>query len=308
MINRNLIRTRVLQVAYSWYQNKNKDLLKLENELLFGLRKSYDLYYYHLQLLIELTNLQEERIEAKRNKYLPSEEDLNPNTRLIDNRFMQQLRSNRVLISYFNERPMTWEGHESFIKKTLDDIVAADFYQDYINAEEDNYETDKEFWRKAFRELIYLNEDLDNLLEEESIYWNDDVEIVQSFVLKTIRQFKEDTGEFQALLPMFRDEEDKQFAVRLLRNAVNSEEHYRKLIENHADTWDFERIAFMDLLVMQLALAEIHTFDNIPTRVTLNEYIELAKAYSTPKRSMFINGVLDSIVTQLKKENVIFKQ
>lgn len=307
MINRNIIRTRVLQVAYSWYKNKNKDLLNLEKELLFGLRKSYDLYYYHLLLLIELTNLQEARIEAKRNKYLPTEEDLNPNTRLIENKFIQQLRLNRTFNTYLNNRPMTWDEHESFIKKTLDDILNSEFYEIYANEEENDYDKDKEFWRRAFRELIYLNEELDDILEEESIYWNDDVEIVQSFVLKTIRQFKEETGELQPLLPMFRDEEDKEFAISLLRDAVQNETKYRDLIENHTEKWDFERIAFMDMIIMQLALAEFHTFDNIPARVTLNEYIELAKAYSTPRSSQFINGVLDAILKQLREERIIIK-
>lgn len=307
MINRNIIRTRVLQVTYSWYKNKNKDLLKLENELLFGLRKSYDLYYYHLLLLIELTNLQEARIEAKRNKYLPTEEDLNPNTRLIDNKFIKQLRANRTLNTYLNNRPMTWDEHETFIKKTLDEIVNSDFYHFYAFVDDNDYDKDKEFWRRAFREIIYINDELDDILEEESIYWNDDIEIVQSFVLKTIRQFKQEAGELQPLLPMFRDEEDKQFAVKLLRNAINNETKYRELIENHTEKWDFERIAFMDMIIMQLAIAELHAFEDIPTRVTLNEYIELAKAYSTPRSSQFINGILDAVLKQLREEKIIFK-
>ena len=307
MINRNLIRIRIVQIVYSWYQNKNKDLRSLEKELLFGLQKSYDLYYYLLLLMVDITKAYEAKVETRRNKFLPTEEDLNPNMRLIENAFIKQLEQNRQFINYLSDYPMTWDDHESFVKKLLEEILASDLYLNYSTDEETSYDADKEFWRQAFKQFIYNNEALDDILEDESIYWNDDIETVQSFTLKTIRQFKKEAGEDQQLLPMFRNFDDKSFALKLLHNTILNQEEYRELIEEHTDKWDFDRIAFMDMIIMQVALSEIHTFDDIPTSVSMNEYIELSKSYSTPKSGTFINGVLDAIVTKLKKDSVIFK-
>lgn len=307
MINRNLIRTRIIQIVYSWYQNPNKDLRSVEKELLMGLQKSYDLYHYLLILMLELTRTQELRIETKRNKFLPTDEDLNPNTRFIDNKFIQQLSTNKQLNKYIAERPMSWTENDTFIKNLLDEILASETYADYIANEDTSFDADREFWRKIFKQSIYCNETLDELLEDESIYWNDDIEIVQTFVLKTIKQFAEKSEADQPLLPMFKSEEDRQFAIKLLHDAILNEDKYRKLIEENTDKWDFDRIAFMDLMIMQVALAEICTFPSIPTSVSLNEYIEIAKSYSTSKSGTFINGVLDAVVSQLRKENIIFK-
>ena len=308
MINRNLIRTRVVQLVYSWYKNTNRDLRNTEKELLFGLQKSYDLYFYLLLLMIEITKVYENRVEAKRNKFLPSEEDLNPNTHLIDNKFISQLRNTDDFNKYLAERPMSWENNESFVKNLLDRIVESEAYKEYTQIQNPLYADDREFWRKSFKQFIYLNEELDDILEDESIYWNDDIEIVQTFVLKSIKQFSEEKGEKQSLLPMFKDEEDRNYALKLLHDTILNEKKYRALIEQHTDKWDFERIAFMDLIIMQVALAEIFTFESIPSNVSLNEYIEIAKSYSTPKSGIFINGILDSIVNDLKKENKIFKR
>lgn len=307
MINRNLIRTRVVQITYSWYQNENRDLRNTEKELLFGLQKSYDLYYYLLLLMVEITKAYDNRIETKRNKFLPSEEDLNPNTKLVDNKFIRQLSDNKQFNAYLAERPMTWEPNDVFVKNTLDKILASETYAEYSKLENPSYADDREFWRKAFKQFIYLNEELDDILEDESIYWNDDIEIVQTFVLKTIKQFSEEKADTQPLLPMFKDDQDKQYALKLLHNTVLNEKQYRELIEKHTEKWDFERIAFMDVVIMQVALSEIFSFESIPTSVTLNEYIEIAKAYSTPKSGTFVNGILDAIVNDVKKKNLIFK-
>ncbi len=307
MINRNLIRIRIVQIVYSWYQNTNNDLRKTEKELLFGLQKSYDLYYYLLLLMVDLTTAYENRVESKRNKYLPSHDDLNPNTHLINNKFMHQLRENEQLKKQLTDRPMIWDADNSFVKNLLDKILVSEVYRDYTELTAPTYEQDREFWRKIFKKYIYLNEELDDILEDESIYWNDDVEIVQTFVLKTIKKFSEDMGARQPLLPMFKDDEDRDFALKLLHETILNEKIYRDLIEKHTEKWDFDRIAFMDLIIMQVALSEICTFESIPTSVSLNEYIEIAKSYSTPKSGIFINGILDAIVQEIKEEKRIFK-
>ncbi|BBD44231.1 MAG: transcription antitermination factor NusB [Petrimonas sp.] len=307
MINRILIRTRIVQIVYAWYQNTNKDLRTAEKELLFGLQKSYDLYYYLLLLMVELTKAYDARVEAKRNKYLPTDEDLNPNTRLIENKFIGQLSQNHQFNKYLNERPMSWREHDAFVKNLLDEIIASDIYAEYANETKTDYNDDREFWRKIFKQFILDNEKLEEILEDESIFWNDDIEIVQTFVMKSIRQFSEENGENQRLLPMFKDDEDRQFALKLLHDTILNEQKYRQLIETHSEKWDFDRIAFMDMIIMQIALAEIHTFETIPTSVSLNEYIEIAKSYSTPKSGTFVNGILDAIVADLRKNNIIFK-
>jgi N utilization substance protein B len=293
--------------VYAWYQNRDKDLRQVERELLLGLQKSYDLYYYLLKLMIEITDLHEKRVNSNLNKFLPTSEDLNPKMHIVNNQFIEQLRGNRMFINYITERPMSWESNFNFVKGILDNILESDIYKEYAQLEKPTYKDDKEFWRKVFRSFIHRNETLDDILEDESIFWNDDIEIVQSFVLKTIKQFTKSEGEDQPLLPMFNDEEDREYATKLLRETLVNGKDYREQITKNADNWDFERIAFMDVVIMQVAMAELYEFSTIPIKVTLNEYIDLAKAYSTPKSSTFINGVLDAIVKDLKKSDNIFK-
>ncbi|UVQ49263.1 transcription antitermination factor NusB [Parabacteroides faecis] len=307
MINRILIRIKVLQIVYSFYQNGNNDLKVAENELLFSLRKSYDLYHYFLLLIIEVTNLQRRTLDAKKCKYMPTHAELNPNTRLVDNRFAAQVAENEALQKYVAEQGLSWVNDEEFVKNVLDIILASDLYNEYLDNENDSYETDKEFWRAVFKKLICGNEQIEEFLEDKSIYWNDDIGIVETFTLKTIKQFEEKSGSKQKLLPMFKDMEDQSFAIKLFRQSLLKGSEYRERINKHMKNWEAERIANMDLIIMQVALAEIMTFPTIPINVTLNEYIDTAKYYSTPKSGVFINGILDSIVSELKKKKVLLK-
>jgi len=307
MINRNLIRIRIVQIVYAWYQNSNNNLKNAEKELLQGFQKSYDLYFYLLLLMVKITDLYEERVAMKKNKFLPTEEDLNPNTHLIENKFIKQLRTNKTLNKYLSERPMSWDENETFVKNLLDTILGSEEYKNYTGNVSPTYADDKDFWRKIFKQYIYLNDELDDILEDESIFWNDDVETVETFVLKTIKQFSEQNGDNQPLLPMFKDEEDKQFALKLLDETILNEKKYRELIEKHTQKWDFDRIAFMDMIIMQVAVAELYTCESIPTSVTLNEFIDIAKSYSTPKSGTFVNGILDAIANEAKKEHIILK-
>ncbi len=307
MINRILIRIKVLQIVYSFYQNGNNDLKVAENELLFSLRKSYDLYYYFLLLIVEVTNMHKRILEAKKCKYMPTEEELNPNTRLIDNRFTAQLANNAEFNKYINEQGLSWANDENFIRNILDVILDSELYEAYVNNEDDSYETDKEFWRAIFKKCIYRNEMVEEYLEEKSIYWNDDIEIVCTFVLKTIKQFKQEEANAQKLLPMYKNLDDQAFAIKLFRQSLLKGEEYRAYISKHIKNWESERIAYMDLLIMQVAIAEIVNFPSIPVSVSLNEYIDLAKIYSTPKSGVFVNGILDPIVNELKNENKLIK-
>ena len=308
MINRVLIRLKVIQVIYAYYQNGGRNLEAAEKELFYSLSKAYDLYKYLLLLMIEVTQFAERRIDNRRNKLRPTYEDLNPNTRFIDNAFMAQLMQNAQLEEFRANQKRTWDDEGDFVKHLFEKIEQTKAYQEYMNKETLTYEDDRELWRKLYRTTIGQNETIDEILEEQSLYWNDDKAIVDTFVLKTIKRFDPENGAEQELMPEYKDDEDKEFARKLLRTAITGAEAYRKLMENNAKNWDMERFAFMDILIMQVALAEIFAFPSIPVSVTLNEYVEIAKMYSTPKSGGFINGMLDSIVNQLKSENKLNKQ
>lgn len=308
MINRVLIRIRVVQILFSCSQDDTIDLKKAENELLFSLQKSYDLYFYLLYLMVELTQAYEQKVDSRRSKLLPSQEDMRPNTKLLENKFIIQLSQNKVLEKYLKDRPFLWYEHDAYIRKTLESILSSDTYKDYILEEVQSYDSDREFWRKVFKHIICADEDLNNILEDESLYWNDDIEIIESFVLKTIKRFDEANGPDQELLPMFKDDTDREFAVKLFRESMINEKAYRELIDKYTKNWESERIALMDMVIMEIAIAEIMTFPTIPISVTLNEYIDIAKSYSTAKSASFINGILDAIVKELKEQKKIIKK
>lgn len=308
MINRVLIRIRVLQIVFSWSQRESKDLNKAEKELLFSLHKSYDLYHYYLLMILDLTDDYDRRVELKKSKLLPTEQDINPDVKLLENKFMLQLRSNIQLQEYLKERPFLWNEHDAFMRSLLNEILESDVYAEYLKQPSGDYDIDREFWRKVFKQFICANEELDTILEDMSLYWNNDIEIVESFVIKTIKQFEEIKGEKQTLLPMFRDEDDRAFAIKLLRESMFNANEHLVLIEKYTANWESDRIAQMDLVIMQIALTEIMTFPTIPTSVSLNEYINIAKSYSTNKSSSFINGVLDAAVKELQESKKIFKK
>lgn len=307
MINRVLIRIKVLQIVFAYYQNGSDDLKMAENELLLSLRRSYDLYYYFLLLIVEVTRLHERQLDTRKHKYLPTSDELNPNMRLVNNRLARQIEANGKLQAYVKEHGVSWVNETDFVKRVLELILNSELYAEYKDSEDDSYETDREFWRAVFRKLICRNEELENALEDISIYWNDDIEIIQTFVIKTIKRFEEAHGSRQELLPMFKDEEDRDFAIQLFRKTLLYGEEYRERIDRHLRNWESERVANMDLYIMQMAMAELLHFPNIPVNVTLNEYIDAAKAYSTPKSGTFINGILDSIVQELTEEKLLFK-
>lgn len=308
MINRVLIRIKVLQIFFSWAQRETKDLKKAETDLLLCLDKCYELYYYYLGLILELTDEYERIIEQRKTKLLATKEDKNPNIHLLRNKFIIQLKENLQLQSFLKENNINWADYDTFIRATLNLILESEAYKEYIQNENPSYLEDKEFWRRMFKEFIVANEDLGSILEDESIYWSDDnIEIVESFALKTIKQYKEEYDESHKLLPKYRDAEDEIFAKKLLKESLYNANINAKRIEKYASNWETERITQMDMAIMQLALAEIKSFSSIPVNVTMNEYINIAKNYSTPKSSVFINGVLDSIVKELKDNNEINK-
>ena len=307
MINRVLIRLKIVQIVYAYYQNGGKNLDTAEKELFFSLSKAYDMYNYLLLLMVEITKQAERKQSAAKSKLLPTAEELYPNTKFVDNRFIAQLEVNKQLLEFSETQKKTWENESEFIKSLCEKIMDSDIYKEYMASESSSYEEDREVWRKIYKRIIFNNPELDQVLEDQSLYWNDDKEIVDTFVLKTIKRFEEKNGAKQELLPEFKDEEDQDFARRLFRRTILNADYYRHLISENTRNWDLDRVAFMDVIIMQIALAEILSFPNIPVSVSLNEYVEIAKLYSTPKSGSFINGTLDGIVNVLKKENKLTK-
>ena len=307
MINRVLIRLKIIQIVYAYYQNGSKNLDSAEKELFYSLSKAYDLYNYLLMLMIALTNYAQKRIDAAKAKLSPTEEDLNPNTKFVENKFIAQLEVNKQLMDFVANQKRTWANDEDFLKALFEKISASDIYKEYMAASDSSYDADRELWRKLYKTFIFNNEELDALLEDQSLYWNDDKEIVDTFVLKTIKRFDEKNGADQPLLPEFKDDEDQEFARRLFRRSILNCDYYRHLISENTRNWDLDRVAFMDVIIMQCALAEILSFPNFPISVSLNEYVDIAKVYSTNKSGSFVNGTLDGIVKVLKKEGKLTK-
>ena len=305
MINRVLIRLKIVQIIYAYYQNGGKNLDTAEKELFFSLSKAYDLYNYLLLLMVEVTKQANKKLNAAKNKLIPTKEELFPNTKFVENRFIAQLEVNKQLLDFAGNQKKTWENEADFVKSLCEQIMESDIYKEYMASETSSYEEDREVWRKIYKKIIFNNAELDQVLEDQSLYWNDDKEIVDTFVLKTIKRFEEKNGAKQELLPEFK--EDQDFARRLFRRAILNSDYYRHLISENTKNWDLDRVAFMDVIIMQIALAEVLSFPNIPVSVSLNEYVEIAKLYSTPKSGGFINGTLDGIVNQLKKENKLTK-
>ena len=307
MINRVLIRLKIVQIIYAYYQNGGKNLDTAEKELFFSLSKAYDLYNYLLLLMVEVTKQANKKLNAAKNKLIPTKEELFPNTKFVENRFIAQLEVNKQLLDFAGNQKKTWENEADFVKSLCEQSMESDIYKEYMASETSSYEEDREVWRKIYKKIIFNNAELDQVLEDQSLYWNDDKEIVDTFVLKTIKRFEEKNGAKQELLPEFKDDEDQDFARRLFRRAILNSDYYRHLISENTKNWDLDRVAFMDVIIMQIALAEVLSFPNIPVSVSLNEYVEIAKLYSTPKSGGFINGTLDGIVNQLKKENKLTK-
>lgn len=307
MINRVLIRLKIVQIVYAYYQNGGKNIDTAEKELFYSLSKAYDLYNYLLLLIVAITQYANKKIELGKSKFLPTKEDLNPNMKFANNRFAIQLESNVQLADFVNSKKKNWDNNEEIIKSLYNEIIESDIYKAYMEDTESSYAADREFWRKIYKNFICNNSELDSLLEEESLYWNDDKEIVDTFVLKTIKRFDPANGAEQELLPEFKDEEDKDYAKKLFRYTILNAEQYRELMNQNTRNWEMKRLSFMDIIIMQIALAEITSIPNIPINVTINEYLEISKLYSTPKSPSFINGMLDNIVNQLKKAGKLLK-
>jgi N utilization substance protein B len=307
MINREIIRIKIVQLTYAYYQNGNKNIDTAEKELFFSLSKAYDLYNYLLALIIAVTNESRRRLEIEKGKAL-REGRPEPSAKFTMNRFALQLESNKQLAEFMETQKRSWADDAEFVGRLFEQMSQSQLYKDYLESKEDDYETDRELWRKLYRMFIQENESLDSLLEEHSLYWNDDKDVVDTFVLKTIKRFDEKNGSKQELLPEYDSEEEKDYARKLFRATIMNANEYQRFMSEASRNWDFSRLAYMDVIIMQIAIAEMLTFPSIPLNVTINEFVELAKLYSTPRSGGYINGMLDAIARHLVKTGRLMKQ
>ena len=308
MLNRRYLRIKAMQALYAFFQSDNKDLAKAERELFAGLEKIYDLYIYQLAFLVELQHVANVLSEDNKNKKLPTSNDLNPNLKFIENKFLKQLAENIHLKREMNNRKISWSNEFELVKKVFNNIKASDEYAKYMNVKDDSYQTHLDFAIEIFKENMADFELLNHFYEEKNLHWGDDTYLVNPMVVKTIESFKENTNPDFALIPLYKDkEEDEQFIKDLFRQTILQEAETKKLIADKTQNWEVERIAMMDILLMKMALTEILHFSSIPVKVTLNEFIEISKIYSTPKSKIFINGILDKILADFKTEGRLNK-
>lgn len=309
MINRVLIRAKVVQMLYAYMvSNGTMTLVSAKKELNKSLDKSYELYNALLKLMIELTDVQDLRLDEAKHKFLPTEEDLHPNMRFVENEFVNLLRTNQTLTDYVNDKKINWRDDELFVRLLLDKILRSEEYQKYMEMPSTTLVRDGEVWYQIMKKVVLPDENLLEHLQSMSVYYtDDDLQIVGQFVLKTIRRFEE--GEATPIMPQFKDDEDSRFGEELFSKIVAEMEQNNSYIDQFVRTekWDTERIALMDRLVMCAALTEIRNYPSIPVNVSLNEYIELAKDYSTPRSGQFVNGILNAVVKKLRTDKEIIK-
>ena len=310
MINRELIRLKVVQLIYAYYQNEGKTLDVATKELDFSLQKAYDLYLNLLYLLVEIKKMADKYAEISKahNERMGIMQKEKPASLILSqNLFLNQLSENTTLREYMEKHANVWGDEDALVKKLYQAFIESEAFQLYNNGTEGDYDADRELIRKLYKNLISDNEDFDSILEEQSLYWNDDKAVVDSFILKTIKRFHPETKAEQPLLPAYGSDDDYEFAHELFRQTIVRGEEVREMIRANCKNWEFSRLTFMDVIISQIALTEILTFPNIPLNVSFNEYLDIAKSYSTPKSSSYINGLLDHIVKQLKSEGVIMK-
>lgn len=347
MINRTLIRIRVLQELFSYYHTEGKKLQQAEVQLTLSIGKTHDLYLYLIDLIPTLTRLHAERLERRKNKFFKSKEEASPNMRLVNNRLAAHISASEEIAKHIQEKGNIWSTDTRLLGLLLDEIESSELYRSYCQNEEDNFQTDVRFWISALNTYTFKNSLLDEFLESTSIYWDSPyatvekieveekpdietveevvhsllksegykanrlstsaVEIEKEFAVKTLRKASEDTPLDETLLPLFKDEEDATLPLALMRATVLHAEELKGIIDANLHNWEMDRVTDVDMIILQMALAELLTFSNIPATVTLNEYIELAKIYSTSDSGKFVNGVLDSALKQLKKEGRVTK-
>lgn len=312
MLSRRQLRIKVLQSLYAFIQSDNDRLEVGEKKLFISIDKLYELCFWQLSIIVEVANFARKRSEEAKLKHFPSEEDLNPNTKFINNSFIEKLTDNKDFQKQCELYKINWSDETEMIRRLYVRVKESKDYATYMNSGESSFVEDSEFIIKAFKKQIAKSESLRNFYEDESIYWTDDYHNATSLVVKMINVMDEESDEYLKFPRIIKtsgeiDDEDRTFTKLLFHKTLLKSDYYEELITKKVVNWEFERIASMDILILKMALAELLEFPSIPIKVTLNEYIELAKYFSTPKSSTFVNGILDKLISELNKEKKIKK-
>jgi len=307
MISRRLLRIKALMSLYAFNRREDNNLAQAEKELMFSITKTFDLYHYLLLLVLEIADVAREKIEFALQKHMPTTEDLNPNRRFIDNQVIAQIRSNKSFNDHISSSKLSWINYPHLPRTLYNNILDWPVYTEYMAQPQTGYTSDRKFVIALITQFLINSEELQANLEEQSIYWNDDLEHVSAMIEKTLKKFRAGSEGAGEMMPLFRNEEDKEYVMVLFRKAVMYTQKCSELIDHNTTNWEVERIALMDILVMQLAITEILEFPEIPVKVTLNEYIEIAKYYCTSKSSTFVNGILDNIVKEMRQQGMFSK-
>ncbi len=298
-----------MQSLYAYFHSEGKSVTKHEAEMLVSIEKSYDLYLHLLLMLLEIRDCARDLISIRKIKRLPTNADINPNTRFVENKIFSALAINRQLAAECKKRDISWGDQKDISQRIFSKIIESDLYKSYLNETDKSFSSDKKYISEMFVEIITQDEFLLNYCEEKNIHWFDDIDFVNTMVLKTIESIPELVTDDMLLVPLYKDAfEDKKFARDLFKNVIEHSEIEENMIQSKTENWELERIAFMDVLLMKLAITEFLYFPTIPVKVSLNEYIELAKQYSTPKSSIFVNGILDKLLSEFKADGRLNKE
>ena len=304
MLNRRFLRIKVMQVLYSFFQHENADMDMFEKELFKSLDKVYNLYIYVLALFTDLHHNALMVMDEHKNKRLPTESDLNPNLKFINNTLLVALAESQELKKEIAKQRISWQNNYDVVRKLYNEICASEEYKTYISSPDQGIQEDKNFLINIIVNHFDEHDLLNHVFEEQNIHWADDTFLAFNSAIRTFELFD---GKFK-LMPLLKDaEDDKLFVSTLFKKTIQYKAGYEELIEAHTKNWELDRIANMDMLLMKMAIAEILHLKNVPVKVSLNEYIDISKEYSTPNSKTFVNGVLDKIILQLKRENKIEK-
>ena len=295
-----------MKSVYAHLQTESDNIPTTEKNLIASIDKAYDLYFHLLSLLPELVRYAEERQEIARNKMLPTYEDLNPNRKFVENKAIARIESCEAINNYCTTHGLRWREHTDLIKNLYQSLLEQDFYKSYMANTSKSFREDAELAANIYLNILEENELLESVLEEQSILWSDDLGYILTMVARTVSSMRESHEQIK-LMPKFKSDEDLDFAKKLLHDSIVHFADNRTLIDNYTNNWDIERLALMDIVILGVAISEAKTFSSIPVKVTLNEYIDIAKYYSTPASSLFINGVLDKVITKGLEDGSIVK-
>ena len=296
-----------MHVAFAYFNNNDGDIKFYENELKLSIQKFYDLYVAVLFLLVDLRYYAENKLEQRKNKYIPTKEDLNPNTKFIRNQILLDIEAMLVSNKTNEIKNFGWSNYPEVIKYLYNNLISSDVYSEYMKENIDSYNHDKQIIYYIIEQLLADNNDLYQLLEDLSIYWNDDIELALTMDIRTIQRMKQSKGADNKLLPLFKNKDDQEFVLKLFRKTIMNHERNLSLITEMSTNWESERIAKVDKVILEVAMTELAEFPLIPIPVTLNEYIDMAKYYSTDRSHTFVNGILDRAILKMKDEGIIKK-